>query len=526
MLVPICIGLILLFVSWYLSYPVSIDSQYDFVYNHFSYLYWISLAVLFVSFFVVAMKTANNNVRWAMAVCTVLLFFSQAYFYYMLPGADSNQFRGLTEYFISTGNLSASNSYQYYFQWPFFFIWDKIAFSITGLDQRYLEFLLYGLIGFVITSFVYLLVSRIRMNAYVAVIAFFIVLIPFSSFEFFSPFILSVCLTLLLLYLDNLSGKLEVQLAMIVVFIGITLTHILVPLFFIIYCLVMYFLKKNKKYLNLFLITLTIYTLFLSYNTLVAGIITQLTLPYFVGISSTVSTLTTTGSLAPKPYISVMASIFSRISVISTAIITGLGFIFLLRARKFRVTDYAMLITGCLFIVALFIAPAEYSTLSSRSYFLIFIPVSLGASYLCESKLRKYVKPVFLLLLVLFTFTLISQTFSDQDILLQTKAEYQCENFLIGSINWTTPTSVFSNYRVEQYLIAKSSSDIVRFWDEYDSPEFPQNITGYTYVVYTTGLAKSFLAANYSVEASFTELEGNHYDLIYNSGDFSCIFSK
>jgi len=151
--IPMCIGVILLFLSWYLSYPISIDSPYDFVYNHISYLYWIGLAILFVSFFIVAMKTENNSLRWAMAVGTVLLMFSQAYFYYMIPGSDANQFRGLTEYFISTGDLSLK-PYHSYYQWPLFFVLNKIVISIAGLDLRYCEFILYGTIGSLITSFI------------------------------------------------------------------------------------------------------------------------------------------------------------------------------------------------------------------------------------------------------------------------------------------------------------------------------------------------------------------------------------
>jgi hypothetical protein len=63
---------------------------------------------------------------------------------------------------------------------------------------------------------------------------------------------------------------------------------------------------------------------------------------------------------------------------------------------------------------------------------------------------------------------------------------------MIDAINWTTPTSVLSHYRVEQYLIAKSSSDIVRFGDDISPGKFPEDITDYTYVVYTIGIAKSF----------------------------------
>ena len=525
-LVPICIGAIFLFVSWFVSYPVSIDSQYDFLYNHFSYLYWIGLVMLFVSFFVVAMKTNNSSIRWAMAVGTILLMFSQAYFYYLIPGSDNNQFRGLIEYFLSTGDLSSSNHYHYYFQWPLVFILNKIAIVITGLDLRHFEFILYGIISSLITSFVYLHVSRVRTNSYVAVVAFFVMLIPIFLFEFLSAFALGLSLILLLLYLDNLSGKRAVQLTMLLIFVGISFTHILVPLFFIFYCLFRFVLKRSRKYLTLFITTSIIYSLVLVQIPMFVDYLKALTIPYFLEISSSLATISTANLVAPQPYISVIASLFSRSAVITTLILSGLGFIFLLKRRKLGTIHYAMLLTGSLFIVGLLISPRSYHELSNRSYFLIFIPVSLGASYLCEIKLRKYAKSLFLILLVLFTFTLIGPTFYDRQIFFQTKAEHQSANFLIDSINWNSSVSVFSHFRVDQYLKAKSYSSIVRYGNDLSLSKFPEELTNYTYVVYTIGIAKTFLAANFSVQESFSELDANYFSLIYNSGNSNYIFSK
>ena len=502
------------------------DSQYDFVYNHFSYLYWIGLATLFVSFFVVAMKTENNSLRLAMAISTVFLIFSQAYFYYMIPGSDVNQFRGLTENFISTGKLSGSNPHQAYDQWPLFFILNKIITSITGLELRFIEFALYGVICSVITSLIYLQVARVKSNAYAAVIIFFIILIPLSIFEFWSAFAFSLCLVLSLLYLDKWSGKPEVLLATIVIFVSLTLVHVLVPLFFVSYLLVMFFLKKNRKYLILFVTTLTIYTLVLSQNVMFGDYIRllgHLADPYLQDISSRIAGAAS--SIAPPPYIDVIAQSLSRIAVIATALMAGLGFIIVLKRKKLKKQDYALLLIGAMFTVGLLISPEAYRELSSRAFFLIGIPVSVGASYLIESKLRKYLKPILLVLLVLFSFNLMHQTFYDRQTFFQTKSEYQCANFMINSINWADPASVYSHYRVMQYLMPKSSGDVVRFGDDF-SEKFPEDTMDYDYVVYTIGIAKSYLGANYSVDDSLSNFEVNHFNLLYNSGQFSCIFQN
>jgi hypothetical protein len=525
-LLPITIGIILLFTSWVLSYPVSIDSQNDFIFNHFSYLYWASLALLFVSFFVVAVKTKNGTVRWAVTACTAMLIFSQSYFYYLIPGTDANQFRGLTEYFISNGlpnNLSLYN--HYYFSWPLFFTINKIAVSTLWIDLRVFQFLMYASLNFILASLLYLNVSRVQKNAYPAVISFFIMLIPLSELEFFTPFALCLCLFLLLVYLDNLSKNLTVQLAIIAVFVAMAYTHILVPIFFIIYCLFMFFLKKNRKYLYLFIVTTIIYVLVVSQNVLLVDYLKQFTSLSFLTIGNSVGTIAPINSVALKPFIGLVAQLFSRISVITTAIISFLGFIILFRRRKLGGAEYALLLTGVLFLIGLLVAPNNYDELSSRAYFLILIPVSLGASYLCDSKLKKYIMPVFLVLLILFTFTLMAQTFYDKEIFFQTKAEYQSENFLITNVNSTIPTSVFSTYRVGQYLMSKSTSPNIKFGDELYKEEFPINITNYNYIVYNIGLAKSFLAINCSTDEAFGEFDANQYFLIYNSGS-DCIFLK
>jgi len=518
------IGVILLILSWCLSYPVSIDSPLDFAFNHFSYLYWLGLATLFVSFFIVAMKTENNNLRWAMAVGTVFLMFSQAFFYFTLPTSDADQFRGLTEYFISTGDLSSLDPYHSYFHWPLFFVLNKIFVAITGLDLRICEFIFFGIIGALFTSFLYFNFSKARKNVYIAVLAFFIILIYFFNFQFWSPFMLSLCLLFLLFYFDSLSEKHEVTLTILTIFAIMTFTHLLTPLFFVVYSLVMFILKKNKKHLNLFITTFVIFTLVLSINPDFGSYIAQLRdftfFEYFLGKIA----VTTASLIASQPFVDVIAQLFSRIAVIATMLVTIFGFFILLRRRRLRGMDYAMLLTGIIFAATLIVAPTNYSQMSNRSYFLLCIPASMGASFLCESKLGKYFKALFLVLLVLFTFALVHQSFFDREIFNQTEVEHQYANFLIKSVNWSTPAMLLAPYRLGLYLKTKISGGIVRTRIDHESSAYA--LIDYNFVVYNVGLAKSLAAINYSVEESFDQFNNNHFNLVYNSGNFSYIFSK
>jgi hypothetical protein len=445
----------------------------------------------------------------------------------MVPGSDVPQFRGLTEFFISTGNLNSLKPNHEYYQWPFYFILCKIAVLVPGLDLRLLEFILYGLMSLLVTSFLYLHISKVRANAYIAVMAFFIILSYFFNFAWASPFSLSLCIILVLFHLDGLSGKREVILTMLFVFACLTFVHVFTAALFVGYCLVMYFVRRDIKYLKLFMATSIVYALvMMSYNSQFESYVKasiNLSFSYIGGRAQA----TIRSPLAIQPYIDVVAQFFSRTVVIATALLTGLGLVILLRKRKLGIVDYVMLLTGAVFAVTVFVAPSSYEELSGRTLFLFCLPASLGAAYLCESKFKKYFKLTFLILLLLFTFALIHQSFYDRQIFFQTKQEYQCSNFMLDTVNWNGSSYIFSHFRFMQYLKSASSSATVRYGaDLFYSVDFSGEMVKYNYVVYTVGLSKSLLAYNYSTEATFKELDDSHYDLIYNSGNLSCIFSK
>jgi len=150
LLLPFFIGLILMIYSWYLSYPLSINSPDDFVFNHVSILYWFSLPLLLASMLMIAITFKNDYLKLIMTVGIVMTMYSLSYFYYMLPTSDSLYYRGLNEYFIKTNNLDFSQSGKSYFQWPSIFVLSNIATSVSGLELANFEFIIYAIIGFIL----------------------------------------------------------------------------------------------------------------------------------------------------------------------------------------------------------------------------------------------------------------------------------------------------------------------------------------------------------------------------------------
>lgn len=521
-LIPIFTGIVLAFFSWYVSYPVSIDSPYDFIYNHISTIYWLGSTILFASLFILAINTKNNILRWIITLGTVSLMYAPVYFYYMIPGPDSHAFRSLTEYYISTGDLSSKPYHQYY-EWPLFFILNKAATSITGLDLRYFEFMLYGIIGFILATSLYLYTTKAGANGYISVVCFFIIQRYFFNYQW-APFSISMSLLFLLLALDTYTfKKREITLVMVIIFLSMTFTHAFVPVFFVIYELLRFITSKKQRHLTLFALTLVIYLVVLIFyaTSHFPDLVNQLTSIYTLEYANRVEA-TLASSVASTPYVDVIAQNFSRTVFITTAIITAIGFTMLLIKRKFRNVDYAILLTGVLYSATGLLLPV----LGTRGLTLAVIPASLGASYLMESRFKRSFKSVFLILIILFTFTLIHDSFYDRQIFFQTKKEHDCANFVIYNYNWRTPSILLSHFRFREYLSKRSCSEDVVFKEDTYSKNFLEDMKDYDCVVYTVGLGKSFLRLNYTIENSFFIFEINQFNLIYNSGDFSYLFLR
>jgi hypothetical protein len=181
-----------------------------------------------------------------------------------------------------------------------------------------------------------------------------------------------------------------------------------------------------------------------------------------------------------------------------------------------RDLDKAIFLTGVIYSVSGII----FFTLGSRAIPIVFIPISMGASYLLKSRFKPYVQSVFLVLLILFAFIPLHNSFSTSQIMFQTKEAYQTENFFIGYYNWTKPSLILAHYRVITYLRTKQPS-LVSFEDDVYSPLFPR-LKEYDCIVYTVGLGINLLRYNYTTDRMLHEEKLN---MIYNNG-FSYIATK
>src|SRR5665647_934959 len=108
LIIPFLLGLALLIYSWHMSFPLSLHSVGESIYDNISILYWISVPLLLSSMFLMAIVFKNVYLRWMLTFGFVLVLYSISYFYFTMPTVDSAFFRGLTENFVVTHNLDAS----------------------------------------------------------------------------------------------------------------------------------------------------------------------------------------------------------------------------------------------------------------------------------------------------------------------------------------------------------------------------------------------------------------------------------
>jgi len=515
LLFPLCIGVMLIIYSWSSNYPLSIDSPADFLFNHISPVYWWGLALTLASLYIIATTLKSDILKWIITTGIVMSMYSLSYFYYQIPGSDSHYFRGLTEYSLTTENLDPSEPYHSYFQWPLFFILSKTAYAL-GLNARYFEFVLFAVIGVLYVTSLYCIYRKSSKDgAYLAVVSFFITMTYYLNYQF-APFSLCIGLLFVLFMLQSYDvKKREVTLITLIIFTSMTLLHSFLPAFFILYILVKYAITRDRMYIKLFLVTLAIYFVVLMYQ---ARIFFQMALQDLLRLGSAeygkFAEGLFVGAVTP---VDALAQTFSRTAVIVTAIASGFGFVILLLRRELRRNDYAILLSGIIYVVMGAIMPI----LGVRAFALIGIPVSLGATYFLKGRFRIYYQCLLLILITSFTFVPLHSSYvsTRSQIMFQTKEDYQCANFLIDHYNWNKTSLVLSDIRSTHYLATKSYSYNVSFDNDF-SVYFPRDIKEYDCIMLTVGLQKSFLRYN-STESIFDKI--NEKNRAYDSG-FSHIF--
>ena len=510
-LFPLLLGLGLLIYSWFSSYPLSINFSGDVVFNHISPFYWVGLPLTLASLFLIGAFSRNHNLKCLMCVIAVLVIFSLSYFYFSLPTSDSQYFRGLNEYFIKTKSLDPSQYNHSYFQWPAFFLISDIVTSVSGLSLINVEFLLYAVIGSLLGIALYVYASKQhRKGGFLAVLAFFISMFYFINYQW-APFTLALGLLFVLFMLETQEKSSSMIITVIILFFTISIAHTFVALFFIIYFLAQTLVRRTKQYTTLFFLTSVTYLLV---QFTIGGYWIEFNIQKIFQLPSEYSA---TASYTFNPIsvpIDSIAQTVSRTVTIAVVLICLLGFLFMLIKRKLRAIDISIFLTGVAYSALGFFL----FLLGNRAISILFIPLSLGAAYLFGTRLRPYLKGLFLIILILFVFLPIHtscNSYIGSFVPFQTKDEYITAHFLLNNYDWTTDSVILAHAPIEVYLL--SSVDVTKIGVTFETEfwsHFP-TLASYDCILFSVGLVNSFLVHNYTTEEVISQ---GHLNIVYDNG--------
>jgi hypothetical protein len=419
---------------------------------------------------------------------------------------------------MRTMSLDPSQPNHTYFQWPGFFIIIEIANLVSGVELIQLQFLQYTIIAFLLTTTVYVYASKIwKNNGQLATISFSILAFYFINFQAV-PFSLALGLLFVLFMLEARQKSPITIVLMVILFICISLIHSFVPLFFVIYLLIRSIISGRQRPLLLFLLMTTIYllteiSLAGSFFTFYVRFMLASPSDYQSIVSGTLSTVSETP-------LQVISQMFSRIVVISIALMCSIGFILLIVRRKLRNLDKALFLSGTFYAAV----GSVLSILGNRSFPLIFVPVSLGVVLLFKSKLGRYVKYILLILLIFTVSIPLHTTLVSRTTLFQTEEELSTANFMLEHYNWNNNSTILSHSGTRWYLHPQINVNNSALYDESSNQFNFSNLKSFDTIIYSIHLGISFAELGYTPE-NVSEPIVKSDNIIYDSG-YSFIAEK
>jgi hypothetical protein len=413
------------------------------------------------------------------------------------------------DHFLKTNSLNASLPGNLYFQWPAFFVSTRTEMFVSGLSLIQLEFLKFAVIGFLLSTALFIYAYRFWKNkSPILVIAFFILSFSFLNYQDV-PFSLALGLLFIILFvIENKPKSWRIILLTLILFTSISLTHLFVPLFYVLYLLLMAIIRRKKEYGALFLFTSTIYLaiqLSFASQSFVANINGIFILPseFSLAVTRTFTTIS-------NPFDQVM-QLFTRITTVLLFITSFISFVVLSYKRKMRDVDKALFLTGIIYLI---IGVILY-TLGTRAIPLLLIPVCLGTYYFFEFSNKKYLKVFFIVLLAFSVSIPIHSTLSDPPLMFQTNEGYILANFVIETYNWTTYSTLLLDTSMLWYIYPQvvSNSTLVNVY----SSSYQPNISDYDSIIYSVRLQNELDSVN--VTATELSFEISDCSVSYTIGD-------
>lgn len=420
------VGVILIMLSWNLSYPIYMADLDAVTFTQFHPLIWPGITLSLTGLFLAGCYSQRKNVKFIYVALFPIILYSNFFFFSYTPTSDSGGVKAMFEIFHQTGINPAAEPY---FHYPVFFTLNEMTGQILQVDVNGVASILFLIFGVLLAIYLLLALFKLTENSYQ--IAFFGVLLYFTGLYFhlnyqWVPQTFALVFFLLLLILFD-QKRVEYRLLSIIVFTALVFTHLLIPAIFLVF-LGFYSIVKEKGFRNSFLLMTCIYvSVLVYYTTFYFSTIIEVFKQSAYGFGEEYTTVILQSLVEPKGLISQVISIVNRSRIPLTWLIISVGFLagFIKKRISFTATTLALTGGFCL-VVGLF-----YPVLGVRALQILFIPLVIGVGFFV-SKWKKPALTLVTILLILSVFGPLRESYDQYQFQLE-EEEAAC-NFLANTI--------------------------------------------------------------------------------------------
>jgi hypothetical protein len=312
---------------------------------------------------------------------------SLSYFFYLTPGPDT-YFRNLAPAYIRSGFIDLLISPNY--QWPGFFLLTRTFLEVTSLPQNSFDTLYYFIGGLLLSSSVFIIAKKHRLEPFWSVVVFAITGYFFLNYQF-APQTIALVFLMMLLQIDY--SKKPNPTPGLVLLIAMNISHAFIGFMYAVYLLIRGIMDRRRLWgavlAALIYLTVSIYLTASFFRYVAGNVIVSLQLllglrEYAMGVAITLG--------SPSPFQSL-----SRLSVIAAALVGGTGLVGMIRHKRLAPQDKTLIGTT-LFLIAI---GTTIEIIGARALQLAALVAALGAGYFPGTLHSRKIRMFLLVFLVL-----------------------------------------------------------------------------------------------------------------------------
>ncbi len=495
------LGLPLLILSWYNTYPIHIGTLDSLTFTQFSPLIWPGIIMTSLGLFITGYFSPRNSVKALCAAIFPVSLYSYVLYFNGTATSDIGNAKSMFDVFHMIGInpsynvVSGSSSSQafYYFNYPSFFTFNEATAQLTGMDANSIAMVLFALFGVLLGLFSYLFLFRTtkyigNQVALVGVFLYFTLSFSFLNYQWV-PQTLALIFFFLLLILITLEET-KYKILTLVIFIALIFTHLFIPIIFLVF-FGLYSIKKRNSF-RLFIILTCLYAAILAYYTYY--FIPQLRdtfIDVIYGFDEYRYTLAQSFKNTSPNFFDQFISNVNRVRVPITIGVLALGFAVGLFRKKIHYIILVLGIVGGLYLVVGLV----YPVLGLRALQVLILALVVGIGFIIlPAKLKKPTMLLVTILVVLSIFGPLRFCYDQTQFILD-EEETSCR-FLSTSI----PSEKISYTGVDQ-VVWGYLSNIAEFNHRGEMIKYrPSNVKFYNifnttmksnnYIIYNSNLGK------------------------------------